>query len=233
MDYESISQRLRDMESRYHNGFSALDRNFLDSLYFELYGKIITNTGCSNCYRDAYIEICTRLKREKKMPTKSDFQLKAGAVITFFGSSKAYTNANLTNVVAIRYLSLNSDNAKMFSFLPSDWEERVANYSKNGTTDNADTTDVAVAISERDAKIAELEAEITTLKIDKATAETERDNLREELSLANKSLSDALAEVDKLKASKTATRSKKTKDAEVEDTNSVSESSEQSLDLDE
>ena len=121
----------------------------------------------------------------------------------------------------------------MFSFLPSDWEERVANYSKNGTTDNADTTDVAVAISERDAKIAELEAEITTLKIDKATAETERDNLREELSLANKSLSDALAEVDKLKASKTATRSKKTKDAEVEDTNSVSESSEQSLDLDE
>lgn len=240
MDYESISQRLRDMESRYHNGFSTLDRNFLDSLYFELYGKIITNTGCSNCYRDAYIEICTRLKREKKMPTKSDFQLKAGAVITFFGSSKAYTNANLTNEVAIRYLSLNPDNAKLFSFLPSDWEERVANYSKNGTTDNADTTDVAVAISERDAKIAELEAkiaeleaEITTLKIDKATAETERDNLREELSLANKSLSDALAEVDKLKASKTATRSKKTKDAEVEDTNSVSESSEQSLDLDE
>ena len=233
MDYESISQRLRDMKSRYHNGFSALDRNFLDSLYFELYGKIITNTGCSNCYRDAYIEICTRLKREKKMPTKSDFQLKAGAVITFFGSSKAYTNANLTNEVAIRYLSLNSDNAKMFSFLPSDWEERVANYSKNGTTDNADTTDVAVAISERDAKIAELEAEITTLKIDKATAETERDNLREELSLANKSLSESLAEVDKLKASKTATRSKKTKDAEVEDTNSVSESSDQSLDLDE
>lgn len=167
------------------------------------------------------------------MPTKSDFQLKAGAVITFFGSSKAYTNANLTNEVAIRYLSLNSDNAKMFSFLPSDWEERVANYSKNGTTDNADTTDVAVAISERDAKIAELEAEITTLKIDKATAETERDNLREELSLANKSLSESLAEVDKLKASKTATRSKKTKDAEVEDTNSVSESSDQSLDLDE
>lgn len=219
------------MESRYRDGFSSLDRSFLDSLYFELYGKIITNTGCSNCYRDAYIEICTKLKREKKMPKKSDFQLKAGAVITFFGSSKAYTNANLTNEIAIRYLSLNHDNTKMFSFLPTDWEERVANYSKNGTTDNGNATEVANAIAERDAKITELETEIASLKVDKATAETERDNLREELSKANNSLAEALAEVDRLKATKTSTRNKKSKDADVEEAVQPTETSEQSLDL--
>lgn len=236
MDYESISQWLREMESRYKNGFSSLDRSFLDSLYFKLYGRAITNTGCSNCYRDAYIEICTKLKREKKMSKKSDFQLKAGAVITFFGSSQAYTNANLTNEVAIRYLSLNPSNEKMFSVLPNDWENRVANFSKLGTTDNAgETSDKA--IEERDAKIAELEATIETLNVEKASAETERDNLREELAEANKSLEKALAEIDQLNSAKTASRSKKSKaqssgeePASTEST-APTESTEQSLDL--
>lgn len=220
------------MESRYQSGFSSLDRSFLDSLYYELYGKAITNTGCSNCYRDAYIEICCKLKREKKMPKKSDFQLKAGAVITFFGSSVAYTNANLTNEVALRYLSLNRDNEKMFSFLPSDLDERLANFSKLGTTDNADENNSAEALAERDARIAELEKERDALKVEKATAETERDNLRMELGNANKSLEEALGEVERLKAAKPSTRTRKSKESPAADT-PATDSTTQSLDLEE
>lgn len=220
------------MESRYQSGFSSLDRSFLDSLYYELYGRTITNTGCSNCYRDAYIEICTKLKREKKMPKKSDFQLKPGAVITFFGSSVAYTNANLTNEVALRYLSLNRDNEKMFSFLPSDLEERLANFSKLGTNDNVGEDNAANALAERDARIAELESERDVLKVEKATAETERNNLRVELGNANKLLEEALAEVDRLKTAKTSARSRKSKENPGTET-PATDSTAQSLDLEE
>lgn len=224
MDYESISQRLRDMESRYRNGFSSLDRSFLDSLYFELYGKIITNTGCSDCYRDAYMQICIKLKRENKMPKKSDFQLKAGAVIMFFGDSKAYTNANLTNEVALRYISLNRDNEKMFSFLPSDLNERLEKFSKLGTNDNADKDDASA-----DAKVAKLEAEVAELKVENSVAITECENLRVELSNANAALEEALAEIEKLKTPKS-TRTRKSKEAVSSEANTT-DSSAQSLDL--
>ena len=124
------------MESRYHSGFSSLDRSFLDSMYYMIFGKEITNKGCSNCYRDAYIEIYTKLKCEQKMPKKSSYQLKAGAVITFFGSSQAFTNANLTDEVAVKYLSLCEENAKMFSYLPDGWETQVFDFQQNCTNDN-------------------------------------------------------------------------------------------------
>lgn len=219
------------MESRYHSGFSSLDRSFLDSMYYMIFGKEITNKGCSNCYRDAYIEIYSKLKREQKMPKKSSYQLKAGAVITFFGSSQAFTNANLTDEVAVKYLSLCEDNAKMFSYLPDGWETQVSDFQQNCTNDNVSDNSIS--------KIEMLEAQNIQLA-------AEKDSLQTELAGANQSLEQAYAERDalieevanlkaeiaKLSTPK-ATRSRKAK-AATEDTNSEvqdSAASEPAIDL--
>lgn len=113
------------MESRYQDGFSSLDRSLLDSLYFNIFGREITNRGCSDCYRDAYMEILIYLKRNKAMPKKSDFVLKPGAIITFFGEPKCYSNANITDEAALRFLAMNPSNEKLFEHLPEGWKSRL------------------------------------------------------------------------------------------------------------
>lgn len=113
------------MENRYQDGFSSLDRSLLDSLYFNIFGREITNRGCSDCYRDAYMEILIYLKRNKAMPKKSDFVLKPGAIITFFGEPKCYSNANITDEAALRFLAMNPSNEKLFEHLPEGWKSRL------------------------------------------------------------------------------------------------------------
>lgn len=125
MTYEETMTRLKEMESRYQDGFSSLDRSLLDNLYFNIFGREITNRGCSDCYRDAYMEILIYLKRNKAMPKKSDFVLKAGAIITFFGEPKCYSNANITDEAALRFLAINPSNEKLFEKLPEDWKSRL------------------------------------------------------------------------------------------------------------
>ena len=125
MTYEETMTRLKEMESRYQDGFSSLDRSLLDSLYFNIFGREITNRGCSDCYRDAYMEILIYLKRNKAMPKKSDFVLKPGAIITFFGEPKCYSNANITDEAALRFLAINPSNEKLFEHLPEGWRSRL------------------------------------------------------------------------------------------------------------
>lgn len=159
-DVETM-QRLKEMESRYDDGFSVLDRSYLDSLYFSLFGKEITNKGCGDCYRDAYMEICIKLKKSKAMPKKSDFVLKAGAIITFFGERQCYSNANITDEAALRFLALNPRNESLFEKLPADWKERIAIPS----TDNPSPAPIAgTDESEKDALIARLTEENQILR---------------------------------------------------------------------
>lgn len=153
--YEEVMQRLSEMKSRYDDGFSSLDRSYLDSLYFSLFGKPITNTGCSNCYRDAFIEINIKLKKLQAMPKKSEFVLKAGAVITFFGEQKCFTNANMTDEVALRFLSMNPLNERLFEKLPDGWKAMLGNSEAHPSAEKD---------SEKDEIIARLTAENESLK---------------------------------------------------------------------
>ena len=132
------------MESRYQDGFSSLDRSLLDSLYFNIFGREITNRGCSDCYRDAYMEILIYLKRNKAMPKKSDFVLKAGAIITFFGEPKCYSNANITDEAALRFLALNPSNEKLFEKLPEGWRSRLP---KSDASEAADKDAVIIRLT--------------------------------------------------------------------------------------
>lgn len=160
MTYEEVTQRLSEMESRFDDGFSSLDRSYLDSVYYQLFGRVISNKGCSDCYRDAYIEIKVKLKTIQEMPKKSEFVLKPGAIITFFGEQKCYSNANMTDEAALRFLSLNPRNEKLFEKLPEGWRSRIE-------TPKAET--ILAEESEKDALIARLTAENEELRKENET----------------------------------------------------------------
>lgn len=220
MDYNETLKTLQEMESRYSDGFSTLDRSFLDTLYYELFGKEITNRGCSDCYRDAYMEIKIKLKKDKAMPKKTDYKLKAGALIQFFGEAGAYTNANLTDAVAERYLGLNEANIIQFAEYPDNWRTRVAEALVNAQSAEGD--DYANAQTLEQARLTiqgykqeneELHAEIDRLNSVLAeneiapsadptpdTPNEEADALRLELGAANDQMEKDKAEIERLSA---------------------------------
>lgn len=206
MSYDEVLTRLIEMKSRFEIGFSSIDRQFLDELYYTLFAKNIPNRGCSDCYRDAYTLSIIKLKKDKKMPQKSLFKLKPGAVISFFGEAKAYTNANLIDTIALRFLSKDPSNQNLFAELPAHWEEMVEEYLLNCANDNGAENQKPSMVELANARIAETENEIKKLeeivqniKAEKALAETEAFNLKEELAGANKSLEIALKENEELR----------------------------------
>ncbi len=125
VSYDIAIQRLEEMKSRYKEGFSSSDRELLEALNQRLFHKVITKTGCSDCYRDAYIIIFNHLKKEKVMPTLSNYCLKAGAVIHSFGSPDFYT-LSVPDKVAEDYLRNDPTNIREFQRFPSDWKERIS-----------------------------------------------------------------------------------------------------------
>ena len=66
------------------------------------------------------------LKKYGKMKEKSNYALKNGVLLQAgFGSGEMYTNDNLTDEAAERFLAGNSKGIVFFALTPSDWEERV------------------------------------------------------------------------------------------------------------
>ena len=156
--YNETLSILQEMESRYNDGFSSTDRTYLDNLYYDLFGREISNKGCSDCYRDAYMEIKIKLRKEKTMPKKCDYKLKPGAIIVFFGESVTYANPNLTNEVSERYLSKNPNHSVMFAELPDDWKMRVNAYIEKTHTPGAvpvvdNLPDALTMIADRDEQL--------------------------------------------------------------------------------
>lgn len=52
------------------SGFSDQDKTSISKLYGSVLSKNVVNTRCSDCYRDALIEVYNYLKRERKMTRK-------------------------------------------------------------------------------------------------------------------------------------------------------------------
>lgn len=199
--YEDTMTQLSEMESRFQSGFSSSDRSLLEALHRTLFGKGITNTGCSDCYRDAYILIVKQLKTSKKMPDKPNYILKAGALIHPTGTSKFYTNA-IPDDVAEEHLSKYPNDIIRFAHYPNDWEERVKAHTlrKNETVTAQNTSPVndahnvadeekikelteALDKAQQEAKDAtekrvEAEAQVTQLQADKSSLEAEIEEIR-------------------------------------------------------
>lgn len=201
--YEDTMQRLSEMKSRFLSGFSSSDRLLLDSLHRLLFGKEITNTGCSDCYRDAYVIIVNQLKNSRTMPEKPNYVLKAGAIIHPAGTSKFYANP-IPDEIAEEHLSKFPSEVNKFAHLPSDWEVRVATFKSHQqslaerkkeesenevlATSVEDAEKIKVletklaeaqeATKKADSLRAEAEEKIKSLELDKNQIEQENERLR-------------------------------------------------------
>lgn len=119
-----VSDRLKELGSIASLSYS--DKAEIERLYKEVLDKKFIRTSCNDCYRDAVIEMNVYLKKNESMKEKSEYGLKNGALLQMgFGSSEMYTNANLTDEIAEKYLAKNPSGIKFFAKKPEDWEERV------------------------------------------------------------------------------------------------------------
>lgn len=194
---------LEEMRSRFDKGFSSPDRERIVFLYSSLLGKAVRRRGCSDCYRDAYIEIYTYLKRLGHMPKKSNYSLKPGIIVHPQGTNKFYANNNIPDDVAEEYLAKFPANIIEFASYPADYLARVE-ARKNGNSNDSVDADTLLAsykelkaehektVAELEQAKAELEAattsddgtstiEIATLKSDLAAAQEENTKLKAEL----------------------------------------------------
>jgi len=105
---------------------SSSDKSDIEVMYHEVFGRTFIRTSCGDCYRDAVIEMYSYLKKYRKMKEKSNYALKNGVLLQAgFGSGEMYTNDNLTDEAAERFLAGNPKGIVFFALTPSDWEERV------------------------------------------------------------------------------------------------------------
>lgn len=140
MDVEEVVKRMQELGSK--ASISSSERSEIENWYHEVLGKTFHKTSCGDCYRDAAIEIYLYLKRNGKMKEQSNYSLKNGILLQpEFGNSSFYTNANLTDEVAEKYLAKHPKNINMFSVYPKDWEERV----KERVAPSSDLNDELVA----------------------------------------------------------------------------------------
>ncbi|WP_455996374.1 hypothetical protein [Phocaeicola barnesiae] len=131
MEVIEVVNRLKELGSI--ASLSSSDKAEIESLYALVLDKKFVRTSCSDCYHDAVIEMSVYLNKNGKMKEKSEYGLKNGVLLQMgFGSAEMYTNANLTDEVAEKYLAKYPDNIKYFSKKPDDWEERVQS-RKNGS----------------------------------------------------------------------------------------------------
>ena len=71
--------------------------------------------------------------------SKSNYRLKKGTIIPIPGTSQAYSNENLTDEVALKFLSKNPNRKKLFTLLPDNIDELLT-----GKVDKVEATHVKV-----------------------------------------------------------------------------------------
>lgn len=171
--YEEALKVLEEMRSRYDSGFSSSDRTVITELYLAVCGKRVRNTGCGDCYRDAFIETLVKLKRTGTMPKNPNYTLKAGSVIHPHGTSKFYTLGNIPDEVAENWLGQYPSDISKFETYPTDWASR-AEARKNGTAVEPTTEELKAEVERLNEVINEKDAEIEKLQSklnESATAE--------------------------------------------------------------
>lgn len=128
--------KLREL---YGNGRELSDRVTTDTdLQVEI--KVLTRYflgrelvgGCGNCYFDALLQLLILTEEQVMDKMSCDFKLIGGKLLLDVVNqdiSKAVTQANLTEDLALYHLKTNPNCKEYFEELPADWEERVENYN--------------------------------------------------------------------------------------------------------
>lgn len=121
---EDVASIIESMKARFSSGFSYEDKNTIKRIYEEVFNRKFVRTSCSDCYRDAYIEIRNYLTNIGKME-KRKYILRKGVLLRpFFGSSEYYTANSITDAKAEEILAKNPDLISYFDSYPSDWNKK-------------------------------------------------------------------------------------------------------------
>ena len=124
MDYQEAMTQLTRLRSLIAAGgddsvYSPEDRLIIEEIYIEEFGKKVRDCGCNDRYRDAVIELYSKLKRLQTMAKDQKYVLRPGVIIWI--GTEAYSRHNLTDKVAKAYLKANPDARKKFERLPEDY----------------------------------------------------------------------------------------------------------------
>ena len=140
MGLSDVFNRLKELGKV--SAFSTTEKREIETLYTEVLGKEFVKTSCNGCYRDAVFEMYAYLKKNGKMKEKSVYRLKNGALLQMgFGSGEFFTNANLTDEAAERYLNLKPQGINLFSVYPDDWKSRVEKrFAQKDKSENGSNT---------------------------------------------------------------------------------------------
>lgn len=136
MTYEEARAKAEELKARFDKPFGASDKATIERMYSEVTRKRFVPTTCQQCYHDALIEIYLTLKREKAMPKKCNYRMKAGFIISCpdFYNGKIFTNENLTDKVAKEYLAKYPKMEGYFQQIPD--EELIENKRKPADDDD-------------------------------------------------------------------------------------------------
>lgn len=104
--------------SRANKPYSSAEESIISNLYTEVTGKKVRDCNCRDKWRDAVIEALLYLKKHNAMREKCNYQLRAGVILHISGSSEVYTNDNLTNEVAEKFLKDNPNAVGRFAVIP-------------------------------------------------------------------------------------------------------------------
>ena len=120
MTIEEARASIMDLRGRFASPYNRTDKDLIERLYWAVLGRVFKPTSCQNCYHDAVIEIYSYLKKHDTMAEERQYLLKAGAIINspVFDKGKIYSNANLTDDVARRFLEMYPSQAVLFQKLP-------------------------------------------------------------------------------------------------------------------
>ena len=124
MDYREAMTQLTRLRSLIAAGgddsvYSPEDRQIIEAIHLEEFGKKVRDCGCNDRYRDAVIELYSKLKRLQTMAKDQKYLLRPGVIIWI--GTEAYSRHNLTDKVAKAYLKANPDARKKFERLPEDY----------------------------------------------------------------------------------------------------------------
>ena len=91
MELAEVNKTIEELKGRFDAPFGSSDKSTIEYLYYEVTGKTFVPTSCQQCYHDGLIEIYHYIKKYGKMAEKSNYRLRAGAIIncpTFMSSSQ-------------------------------------------------------------------------------------------------------------------------------------------------
>jgi hypothetical protein len=118
MEVKELKERLDGYRPFIFLNGKEIDRtnvnvNEFIELYFKLTGKRVGEGTCKNCIFDAYVELSIKTDNQlKRLVMPSKFKLRKGRVVVFGNSD--YTNANITDEVAMKMVASNVKNAGNF-----------------------------------------------------------------------------------------------------------------------